>query len=191
LNPTSSSLVAQAIHTSIGILRLRKGPEDMPASRGLLLAAIAGMVLLRAAQYSITPADEPEANPVLLIGLEILMWLVCWAVALRIAGHPARFVQTATSLFGCQLVLAPVLLAVRALTVAYYDSTSTVALLVTWFTMMIAVWLFIVTVRILRSATEWPLLATVLLAFAIEAVVALVVLSQYSSTGLAGPVLPA
>jgi hypothetical protein len=185
LNEPSRSLIAQAIETAIGILRLRKGPEDMPASRGLLLAAIAGMVVLRAVQYAIPSPGEPEVDPVVLIALEIGMLMGCWMVALRLAGHPARFLQTATSLFGCQIVMAPVLVATRGMLVAYYDTDSPMSLLATWLSFVVAVWLFVATVRILRSATEWPLFATILLAFAIEALVAFVILTQYPSLSTA------
>lgn len=187
MNEPSRSLIAQAIDTSIGILRLRKGPEDMPASGSLLLAAIVGAVLMRALLYAMPVPEGPQLNPAVLILLDIGLSIICWMIALRLAGHPARFQQTATSIFACQVVMTPALVLGRWLLVTYYETPGTMGVLSRLVYFAIAGWLFIVTVRILRSATGWPLLATIFLAFAIEMVMAMVLLMVFPPEQLALP----
>lgn len=170
-------MFAQGFETCIGILRFRNGPEDMPASNVLLLAAIAGGVLLRLMML-LVPSPEPTGNPAVLIALELGISLAAVKLALRSAGHADRFMQTATSILGCQLVMAPALLAGRWFLLTYYEQPGlgAVARLVY---VVVAVWLLAVTVRILRSATQWPMFACVMLALGIEVITLLAALTLY------------
>jgi hypothetical protein len=170
-------MFAQALETCIGILRFRKGPEDMPASNVLLLAAIGGGVLLRLLMLLI-PSPEPTGNPVVLIALELGICLAGVKLALRSAGHPDRFTQTATAILGCQLVMGPALLAGRWFMLTYLDhpGMGSVARLVY---VVVAVWLLAVTVRILRSATGWQMFACIMLALGIEVITLLAALTLY------------
>jgi hypothetical protein len=169
---------AQALETCIGIVRFRKGPEDMPASRGLLFAAIAGGVLLRLAMLLI-PAPEATGNPAVLIALELGISLACVMLALRAAGHPGRFTQTATSLLGCQLVMAPALLAARWFLISSLEQPGIGALAQVVY-LVVVTWLLAVTVRILRSATGWPLVTCVMLALGIEVLTLLAALILFA-----------
>lgn len=149
----------------------------MPASAALLRAALIGAVLLRIAAHAI-PSPESTGNPAVLIALELGILLLGLKVALRAAGHEERFTQTATSILGVQLVMAPALLASRWLLVNYFEQPG-MGSFARLFYVAVAVWLLVVTVRILRSATGWPVFASVLLALAIEVVTMLLVLMIY------------
>jgi len=181
LNVPSRSPFSEALQVCIGILRLRNGPEDLPASSLLLWAVLAGSVLLRLAMYSLpAPEPTPDQNLALIIALELGIHLACVMVALRAAGTPERFPQTVTALLGCQLVLAPALLGGRWLLINYYQSPGGMGALSQLIFVAISVWLLIVTVRILRSATEWPTFACVMLALGIEMLMTLGALMLYS-----------
>ncbi len=149
----------------------------MPASTSLLWLVLFGAVLLRAAAHSIA-ALESTGNPAVLIALELGITLLCLRIALRAAGHPARFTQTATAYFAVQVVMAPALLAANWLVLTYYETPGTggVARLLY---VVVAVWLLVARVRILRSATAWPAFAGLMLALVIEIIVVMAALAVY------------
>lgn len=184
MNVPARSTFAVAIDACVGIVRFRKGPEDVPAARSLLYAAILGSVLLRAAMMLI-PVPESRGNPVVLMALDIGITLAALRLALQSAGKPERFVQTATAVFGCQVVMAPALFVGRWLMVRYGGRADAAAvpdlMLVPAMMVMlaIAVWVLAVMARILRSATEWPLVACVFVALAIDLVTLLIAASLY------------
>jgi len=177
LNVPSRPLFIQALDTAVGILRLRKGPEDMPAAPALLWLMLLGGVLLRAAAHAM-PAPESTGNPAVLMALELGITLGGVMFALRAAGYPERFTQTATSILAVQLVMAPALLATRWLLLTYYE-TSGMGGLAQLLYVIVAVWLLVATVRILRSATGWPLFGCVVLALGIEMITVIAALALY------------
>lgn len=136
---------------------LRRGPEDLPASRVLLVLAIAGSMIAALVISSILPPLPVQANAedhsiaVMLIDLVVtLAW--CWAM-LRIAGKPERFLQTATALFGFQLVMQP-LLVPAGWALGKYGMESLWALPV----VVLGVWVLAGAARIMKAATEWGML---------------------------------
>jgi hypothetical protein len=177
LNSPSRSIFAAGLETCVGIVRFRKGPEDLPASTSLLAAALAGAVLLRIALLSI-PAADARINPLVLMLLDLGISLLCVFLALRAAGLPERFLQTMTAIFGAQVVLAPVLFVSRWMLLTYYEQPG-MGGMARLFYVVVAVWLLAVTVRILRAATGWPVFACVLLALTIEVLTMLVALTIY------------
>lgn len=183
MNAPARPLIAQAFETCVGIVRFRKGPEDVPASTALLVAAVAGGVLMRILLLSL-PTPEPPTSPVALIALDIGISLLCLNFALRLASYPERFTQTATAIFGCQVVMAPALLASRWMLLTYFEQPG-IGGLARLFYVIVAVWLLAVTARVLRSATGWPMFAAVLLALTIEVLTVLAALSLFPAAATA------
>jgi hypothetical protein len=178
LNSPSRSILAAGFETCVGIVRFRKGPEDLPASTSLLAAALAGAVLLRIALLSI-PTAETGINPAVVMLLDFGITLLCVFVALRAAGHSARLLQTITAVFGAQVVLAPALFASRWMLATYYEQPGAMGGMARLFYVVVSVWMLAVLVRILRSATGWPLFACVLLALTIEVLTVVAALTLY------------
>jgi hypothetical protein len=182
LNVPSRLPFVIGLATAVDILRFRKGPEDMPASTALLWAAVLGGVVVRlvgqASTMGQSVATPAVGNPLVLMAIELGVPLLCLGFGLRMAGHPARFVQTATALLMCQLVMAPALLASRWLLVNYFDQPGTGSMARLLF-FGISVWLLAVTVRILRSATGWPVFGCVLFALGIEVLALAIMIGIY------------
>lgn len=177
LNSPSRSIYVDGFETCVGIARFRKGPEDLPASTALLAAALGGAVLLRIALLAI-PTGESRINPLVVMLLSLGFLLLCVFLALRAAGHPNRLVQTLTAIFGTQVVLAPVLFASNWMLLTYYEQPG-IGGMARLFYVVVSVWALAILVRILRSATGWPLFACVLLALTIEVLTVLVALTLY------------
>lgn len=156
----------------VDIARLRRGPEDLPASTNLLLLTMIGYAVVDALLLSVAP-DLP-GNSALLIGIDLGVTLAWYTIVLRIAGKPERFLQTVTATFGFQLVLAPLLIASGWLYLNY-QKDPTWQLPVAFLRLVIEVWALIVLARILRSATGWPMFGCVGLSIAQELITLLLV----------------
>lgn len=177
MNAPSRSLLAAAFEACVGIVRSRKGPEDVPASAALLVTVLAGTVLLGLASLAI-PVPESRGNGIVLIALDIGLWLAGVRLILQVAKRPERFLQTVTAIFGCQLVLAPLLLGSNWMLITYIRQPGMGELAV-MLSVAVMVWVMVITARILRSATGWAMISTVLLTFSIEAVKGVVYLGLY------------
>jgi hypothetical protein len=168
-------------------MRFRKGPEDVPASTTLLIAAVAGVVVLSLMMLAV-PSPEAIGNPVFRLALELTISLLSVHLVLRAAGHVERFVQTATAIFGCQLLLAPALLLSRWIIVTYYEPGGEVPP-VMFIPAVVGLYVLILTARILRSATGWTLATCLFLLVAIEALSMLVMIAIFAPP--AGTPVPA
>jgi hypothetical protein len=173
---------ASGVSTTLGlfadIARLRRGPEDLPASWTLLLLTVIAYAAFDALLLSIAPVTPvtpvTPGSPALLIGIDIGVTLFWYAMLLRIAHKPERYLQTVTAVLGFQLVLAPLLLASGWLFLKFQADT-TWQLPVSMVRLAVEVWALIVLSRILRSATGWPMFGCVALSIGQELVTLLLV----------------
>jgi hypothetical protein len=145
---------------------MKRGPEDLPVSVGLLAVLVLVSVVSDIVLLNLLPKTL-EGNPVLLSVLGIAVVFSWTALVLRVAGKPERFTQTMTAVFGFQVVMAPLLIFSGWFMVAYQADP-------TWQTaavglrLVVEIWALAVLSRILRSATEWPMFACVMLAITTE-----------------------
>lgn len=165
------------------IARLRRGPEDLPASANLLLMTTVAYAVLDALLLSVAPGLP--GNPALLIGIDIGVILAWYAMLLRIAQKPERYLQTVTAVLGFQLVLAPLLIASGWLFLKYQADT-TWQLPVAMLRLAIEVWALIVLSRILRSATGWPMFGCVAMSIAQELITLMLVSAAVPGAVVAG-----
>ncbi len=93
----------------LGIALLRAGPQDLPYSAALMGAAIAATAAIN---LPVIQRFTPQAEPLVQIGLLVAYSLAFLGLALWLRGHGARFVQTATALFGTDALISMVALPV-------------------------------------------------------------------------------
>jgi len=165
------------------IARLRRGPEDLPASSTLLLLTIVAYAALDALLLSITPGLP--GNSIVLIAIDMAVTLAWYAMLLRIAQKPERYLQTVTAVLGFQLVLAPILLASGWLFLKYQADT-TWQLPASMVRLAVEVWALIVLSRILRSATGWPMFGCVALSIGQELVTLMLASAVVPGAAVAG-----
>jgi hypothetical protein len=163
------------------IVRFRKGPEDLPVSVALLGLAVGGAIVLRVLLLGVLPLPE-GGNPVVVIGIGVGVTLLFLWLLLRLAGHPERYTQTASAMFGYQVVMAPLLIGTGwlFLTVGENSAWQLPAMLLR---MVVEVWALAIAARILRSATGWPLFACVALAIANELLTFLAIAGLFPQAG--------
>jgi hypothetical protein len=143
----------------IDLARLRRGPQDLPASTALLgllavfsvgIGTLNGMALFGGASPSL------GANVVDLVLSMGLLW-----VLLRTRNKGARWLQTATAFLGLGVLAGGIMLLVRAPAEAL--GVVQLAILID---LVVAVWLHVALGNVLRQALEIPLLAGVLIVLA-------------------------
>lgn len=147
--------IGRIIRTYVDIVLFRQGPEALPVSQTLLFITIAANVLLDSAASAVLPMPGVE-NPVFIALVQVAFVLAWYWASLRIAGKPERFLQTATAVFGIQVVLGPVLVLILALSPQTAIDPQTPP----WVVLPMAVlgmWVLVVGSRILRAATQWPM----------------------------------
>ncbi len=158
--------IADSLRLFTEIVRFRKGPEDLPVSALLLGLAIGAGVLLRVLFSGILPMPgSVTGSPVLIIAVGIGVTLLYLAGLLRLAGHPERFLQTATATFGSQLILGPGLIFSGWFFVTH-SADPTWRVPAALLALVFEIWALAVMARILRSATGWPIAACVALTIA-------------------------
>jgi hypothetical protein len=157
LSDSSTKSFATALRLFWDIVCLRRGPEDLPASQALLAMTIFAQAVLGLVIGAIlppVPMAKADDHSIALLLIDILVVLLWGWVILRVAGKSERFLQTLTAVFGCQLVLQPVL-APAAWAVAFYGKDSTWSLPATLIVAVVGLWGLAVLARVLRAATGW------------------------------------
>lgn len=144
---------------------MRRGPEELPASLPLLAITILAQGLVALALEAILP-DLPatpglEEHGLALLAIETTVPLLWGWVILQLVRRTERFLQMMTAVFGCQLVLLPLVVpAVWAN--QYFDEKSGLAAVALMAQAILSIWLTVATARIVRAATDWPMVASVL-----------------------------
>jgi hypothetical protein len=137
----------------------RKGPQDLPASSVVLVLTVLGYGLSR---YVVSALMPPVEQWRLHLLIEILFTLGWYAVLLRTVGKQERFLQTATAIFGYELVLAPVwIVAIYLLQRVKPEDTLYAPVVV--LALALAIWIIRAGSYVLKHALEIPLAACVLL----------------------------
>lgn len=137
----------------------RKGPQDLPASALLLGLTVVGYVLVN---FIISLVLPPIESWQLHLVVEVAFMLGWYAVLLRAFGKPERFLQTATAMFGYQIVLAPLWILAIFLSNRFNDDVM-LQFPAAVVGLGIAVWIIRAGSYVLKAALELPMLACVML----------------------------
>lgn len=174
-----SKQLSEALRVLVGIVRLKNGPEDLPYSPPLLVAAILAAAIPDVLLFAIVPTPD-DFSPLPLIIINIVTSLIWYGALLRFAGKSERFVQTMTAMFGFQVILAPLILFTGWFVLTYQKDPSW-AFPSQLVRSVVEIWALVILARILRSATQWPLFTCVVLAMANELLTLLLAASLFSS----------
>jgi hypothetical protein len=153
--------VQQLLRIFLDIVLWRRGPQDLPASRLLLALSMAAYVAVSVAQLAMLP--ESAANWLFYTVLDPLLLLGWTWLVLRILGRGARFLQTATAVFGANAMLgfAMYLPLQVLLTASGAGPASGLAQAVAWLQVIAFA---LVTGRILKIATDTNLFTGIMVA---------------------------
>jgi hypothetical protein len=154
----------------VDIVFLRRGPENMPASITLLGIVVVVYVALYSLAYSVfilPVAPETPDSWLVQIACGSLLQLAWFWVAFQLAGKPERFTQTATAIYATGMFFIPTLALLGTLMpFMKKGATGQPPPLIGLLTLLIAVWVFVIVVRIVRSAFEWAWFRTIIFVLA-------------------------
>jgi len=133
------------------IALLRRGPQDLPASRLLLAMTVVGYVGVNALVSSVLPPDPHWQRPLVIDTAFMLLW---YTVLLTLAGRPERFVQTTAAVFGFQTVLAPLMIGAEWL-IRRVGEDATWQLPLTGVGLLLFAWLIAANSHVVKAALGW------------------------------------
>jgi hypothetical protein len=171
--------VKQFLSIFVDIVLWRRGPQDLPVSGLLFALTVAAYVAVSIVQLAFF--DESLANWLFYIVLDPLLLMGWTWLILRILGRDARFLQTASALFGANAVLGFfVYLPLQVLGNAVgAGQASGLAQTVAWLQVIVFA---LVSGRILKLATDTNLFTGIMLAIT-YVVIVITVLSQLRGPG--------
>jgi hypothetical protein len=165
----------------IDIVLLRGGPEQLPASSGLLAVVVAVYVGVSALTYS-SISNAPNEWPTMML-VETLVLFFGLRAAIALANKRERFLQAATAFFAVSALFMPALLPMSATLLPYAvkpDPAMPPPAGLTLLATIIGVWLITVQVRSLRAAFEWHWVASLLFYFALNFAAAVVYVALFA-----------
>ena len=132
----------------IDVCLLRRAPQDLPASTSLFVMVITMSVIVGAIGVSdVIPGISALAASM----LDAVIIMVLLQLVLRVKNQPARFLQTATALFGSSTVLGLMALPLQ-LAVGDGSSEQAMAPMISVAYLVLLVWVQVVIGHILRHA---------------------------------------
>jgi hypothetical protein len=149
----------------VDIILLRRGPEHVPASPALLAVVISVYVAGAAITGALfSPPEQPWAlELVVAIVVAIVVTLAFYQVALNVAKKRERFVQTMTAMFAVRAIFTPLLVPMMGTLMSSIQAKQPPSSMLALLVHAGMIWVFIVDVRIMRSAFELPTPAALLL----------------------------
>ncbi len=133
---------------------MRRGPQDIPASRFLFIFTLIGYVLMSLLHLELRAVDSWQEN-LLLSVLDIVLLLLLFYVLLAVFRRSSRYLQTITALLGVNLL-------VTALQLPLYvwrhliDAGPDVMTLPDMALLVLLVWFLAIVAHVMRHALEIP-----------------------------------
>ena len=149
----------EAIRLYVQIALLRRGPQDLPVSRLLLILTVCGYAAVNALVSSVLP---PGAGWPPQLAVDVLFTLAWYAALLQLTGRSERFLQTATAVFGFRSVLSPLLIASEWL-MRRYGQDTTWQLPIAVGGLALVIWLIAANSHVVKAALDWSSVASVAL----------------------------
>ncbi|MBC7976194.1 MAG: hypothetical protein H7138_14575 [Myxococcales bacterium] len=148
----------------VDIILLRRGPEHVPASPALLAVVIA----VYAAAVAITASlfGPSEQRWAIELVVAITATLVFYQLALTFAKKRERFTQTMTAIFAVRAIFTPLLIPMMGALLAAMKGGQPAPSMLALLLLAGMIWNFVIDVRIVRTAFEWPTPGAVMMVIA-------------------------
>jgi hypothetical protein len=153
--------VKQLIQLFAQIALLRRGPQDVPASALLLALTVVGYLCVNLVVSGLMPPVPGWPGPAQVL-VDTVFTLAWYVALLKLLGRSERILQTATAVFGFQVVLSPLLIASDWLVLRFgQDALWQVPVVSAG--LLLLIWLIAAYSQIVRAALEWSSPASVVL----------------------------
>ncbi len=148
----------------VDIILLRRGPEQLPASRALLATLVVVSIVETSMLAILVPVSFAASLLQAAVGAAIL--LLWFHTALLLAGKRERFTQMMTALVGVNVLFIPIMLPLVAALLPYAGKTdpeNPPPAALSLITLGLGAWALFIEIRIVRATFEWPAIAAFLL----------------------------
>lgn len=146
-----SKVMRDVVRLYVQIALLRRGPQDLPASRLLLTLTVCAYAAVNALVSSLLP---PSAGWAPQLAVDVVFTLVWYAALLQFAGKRERFLQTATAVFGFQSLLSPLLIGSEWL-MRRFGQDTTWQLPIAVAGLALVIWLIAANSHVVKAALDW------------------------------------
>ncbi|MEJ2575159.1 MAG: hypothetical protein P8106_00370 [Gammaproteobacteria bacterium] len=153
---------------------LRRAPQDLPASTALLASLLAINLVLGTVAMAAQFGGSGTAFLASALDAAVLAGLLY--ATLSFAGHPRRYVQTLTAMYGVTVLFSAVLVAVQWLAVSLQ-----LEVLAAFASLVLLAWVHVALGHVLRHALEMDLWAGIVIAIGYT-VISLILVSTYFPT---------
>ena len=143
--------MTEVIRLYMQIALLRRGPQDLPASRLLLIVTVGGYAAVNALMSALLPSSAGWPAQ---LGVDVLFTLAWYAALLQLTGRSERFLQTATAVFGFRSLLSPLLIASEWL-MRRFGQDTTWQLPIAVAGLALVIWLIAASGHVVKAALDW------------------------------------
>jgi hypothetical protein len=157
---------------------LRRAPQDLPASTALLGVLLAANLLLGTVVMAAQFGNAGAAFMASLLDAAVVAALLY--ATLRFSGHPGRFVQTLSAMYGITLMFSAVLALLQ-----WFAVTLNLEVLAAFASLVLLAWVHVALGHVLRHALDMDLWAGIVIAIGFT-VISLVLVSTYLPPPAAG-----
>ena len=162
----------------IDLIRLRKGPQDLPASQGLLI--ITGFLLIVSAvlgdQFNSGLSERLVFALTQVAILTVLVWFI-----LSLNHKAARAVQTLTAFYGSSVIIQLFVWPFRSWLLSLTEEAQQQATVPLLAVIALAVWSFVVMVHIYKNALDSSRGKAILMSIITQMIVGMSMLTLFSN----------
>jgi hypothetical protein len=149
--------MTEIIRVFVQIALLKRGPQDLPVSRTLLVLTVCAYAGLTALVNDLLASEGTSALP---LAVEVAFTLVWYAALLALLGRRERYLQTASAIFGVQtLLMQPLLVSVWLMKRYGQDATWQLPIAVAG--LAVVIWMVAANSHVVKAALEFSSAASV------------------------------
>jgi hypothetical protein len=161
----------------IDIIILRRGPQDVPASRNLFITS--GLLLVVVAVIADHLSDDIINSIVLAVTQVSILSITVWII-LSLNKKPERALQTLTAIYGTSILIQLAVWPFRTWLLSMGEEAQKQLTIPLLAVVMLAIWAFIVMIHIYRNALDASLGKSIAVSILTQLVVSLSILSLFT-----------
>lgn len=164
--------------TFLDLLRLRRGPQDLPTSQNLLI--ISGFLLIVTAILGDHMNTDLTSKLIFAVTQVVILTATVWII-LSISKKAERATQTLTAFYGTSVLMQLVVWPFRTWLMSMSEEAQQQASLPLFAVILLAVWSFVVMVHIYRNALESSRGKAILISIITQMVVGMSMLTLFAN----------
>ncbi len=159
------------------MIRLRRGPQDLPASQNLLI--FTGIFLIVTAMLGDHMSKDFTSKLIFSLTQIAVLSATVWGI-LTISRKSERVIQTLTAIFGTSVLIQIVVWPFRIWLLSLSEEAQKQATIPLFAVVVLAIWSFVVMIHIYRNALDTSRGKAILMSFITQLFVGMVMLTLFA-----------